>query len=386
MHEERLFRYACIITHSLLTRDGNQREIGGVQIYTDALCRVLQKRADRIFVLQSADISFRRELNATIEVIGVPGEPHVQEGGQELRHFYQQEFQRKMDLTIFAHVPWGDWSKGERSVAIHHGIYWDGFDTPRKSLIRKLQEYNVLRKFRRDRRVLRRVLRKVNKMVCVDLNFINWLRAYWPCENWEDKLVYVPNFGDPMEKTQLEMKLNLSREEIIVLLPRRFEIYRGMVLFAELVKEIHAQWPKVHFIFAGHGSQKAKLEQILKDCPNSSIVHKSYVQIMEEYNKADIVVVPSLWSEGTSLACIEGMCHGAAMLVTNVGGLGNLIVPDYNGVIVSPTKSAIRCGLEKLLSCVELRKNLARQGYNMAVNSFSRAVWESRMDEVFVNL
>jgi glycosyltransferase involved in cell wall biosynthesis len=43
-----------------------------------------------------------------------------------------------------------------------------------------------------------------------------------------------------------------------------------------------------------------------------------------------------LWSEGTSLACIEAIAAGLPVVCSPVGGLGNLVVPDFNGVIAHP--------------------------------------------------
>jgi len=55
-----------------------------------------------------------------------------------------------------------------------------------------------------------------------------------------------------------------------------------------------------------------------------------------EYEKAHIIAVPTIFSDGTSLSCIEGMLHGCVPVVTDVGGLANLVIPEYNALIVRP--------------------------------------------------
>jgi glycosyltransferase involved in cell wall biosynthesis len=63
--------------------------------------------------------------------------------------------------------------------------------------------------------------------------------------------------------------------------------------------------------------------------------------MFDRYVDVDVAVVPTLWSEGTSLAAVEAICAGVPVVATAVGGLGNLVVPEFNGVIVRPEAAAI---------------------------------------------
>ena len=96
----------------------------------------------------------------------------------------------------------------------------------------------------------------------------------------------------------------------------------------------------------------------------------------------DIVVVPSLGSEGTSLSVAEGMGAGCAVVATNVGGITNMIIDGYNGLLVMPTAAALTTALERVIADPELRQALGSKAYETAVRSFSLEVWEAKWRQV----
>ena len=52
-------------------------------------------------------------------------------------------------------------------------------------------------------------------------------------------------------------------------------------------------------------------------------------EMNKAYQNADITLIPSLYSEGTSLSCIEAMACGNAVIATRIGGLSDLIINDF---------------------------------------------------------
>ena len=67
------------------------------------------------------------------------------------------------------------------------------------------------------------------------------------------------------------------------------------------------------------------------------------------HRRHDIAVVPSLASEGTTFAVAEAMAAGCSVIATHVGGVTNMIVHNYNGLLVSPDAAALVAGLETLI-------------------------------------
>jgi len=97
------------------------------------------------------------------------------------------------------------------------------------------------------------------------------------------------------------------------------------------------------------------------------------------YQEADIVVMPSL-VEATSLACLEAMASGCAVVASRVGGLAELIEDGFDGLLVEPADPAqIADAVCKLLSEHDLRRHLGRKARQKVVKHFS---WRAQARKV----
>lgn len=67
------------------------------------------------------------------------------------------------------------------------------------------------------------------------------------------------------------------------------------------------------------------------------------------YKNADITLIPTIYSEGTSLSCLEAMACGNFVIATNIGGLTNLIINNYNGILINPDKNELKQALKNAL-------------------------------------
>jgi glycosyltransferase involved in cell wall biosynthesis len=53
-----------------------------------------------------------------------------------------------------------------------------------------------------------------------------------------------------------------------------------------------------------------------------------------EYPKHDLSVVPSIASEGLSLSMLESFASGVPCVGTDVGGIPNALINNYNGLMI----------------------------------------------------
>ncbi len=70
-------------------------------------------------------------------------------------------------------------------------------------------------------------------------------------------------------------------------------------------------------------------------CPGFEAVylgHLDYDATDELFAQSDIVVVPSRWPEPLGAVALEAMAAGAAVVASQVGGLGDIIVHGRNGL------------------------------------------------------
>ncbi|MDD3062872.1 MAG: glycosyltransferase family 4 protein [Massilibacteroides sp.] len=83
--------------------------------------------------------------------------------------------------------------------------------------------------------------------------------------------------------------------------------------------------------FYGNNTDKTtyikKLQNIAEQNKNRIVFtgHKPYTDIPKLLKSADISVIPSIWEEPFALTCIESMACGLPLIVTNSGGISELI-------------------------------------------------------------
>jgi glycosyltransferase involved in cell wall biosynthesis len=67
---------------------------------------------------------------------------------------------------------------------------------------------------------------------------------------------------------------------------------------------------------------------------NSSIQFKgSFTSIEQVYNSIDLLILPSLW-EGLPFVILESMSFGVPVIASDVGGISEVVIPNYNGHLV----------------------------------------------------
>ena len=86
------------------------------------------------------------------------------------------------------------------------------------------------------------------------------------------------------------------------------------------------------------------------------------------YRRADVIVYPSSVEEPFGLAMLEAMASGKPIVVTNSGGMPEIIQNDVNGYVVPKgNHEALANKIIKLLSCEKLGQQLGKKGIRISV-------------------
>jgi glycosyltransferase involved in cell wall biosynthesis len=141
---------------------------------------------------------------------------------------------------------------------------------------------------------------------------------------------------------------------------------------------------ELHITFTGEVVQGAEVCEVfqywLSRHPMKERIHHQALAFDEmpgAYQHANLVVIPTIFSEGTSLSCLEAMSCGVPVVATNVGGLNDLIVDGFNGRLVQPTVESLVTALSELLHSEEQRERLGRQARETA-KAYDLSLWRQR--------
>lgn len=337
-----------------LAPDGSGKELtGGMERYCRDLARLMRKSGYSVTVIQKSHRSFEIEYEPGITVIGV--ETALTVRGHITYYMRVREMVSENAPVIYVSQDLCLGSYFKNAVAVNHGIWWHGdFSWKKKIMVRWHQ---------------RRMLDWLRAIICVDTNYINWLHAEFPNRvAWRHKLSYICNYADT-EVFNASNRLPLDpKKRLSIVFPRRMmgavleDEPRGGLLLLEAMKRFKIRNSSVAFTLRMVG-RGALTEQLRLWCQKNDLVQE--VEFFEArfddmpavYRNADIVVVPSTGTEGTSLSAIEGMCSGATIVVSHIGGLANIVVDGLTGYISDLSIESLCAAIERaMLSPISFRE------------------------------
>lgn len=340
----------------------NGISIGGTQRYSLDLGKLFYKIGFEVIFITKANKDTKIIYDDWATIISIKS-PFGSKGNiQFSKSVYQYCKEIEPDLVCYSdlQIAWPYCYRN--SFALQHGIAWDNPHERLKSFPNK--------------RIYRSAIRNLKKVICVDTNFINWLRERETEGFANDKLVYIPNYADE-RIFEYKYKEYSNKEEKVLFFPRRFVKHRGFELFMDTCNLLINKGYNISPLLAFESFRR---DDFVKEYPQYShskfnVVHPDFSEIANLYSKAYLTLVPSLWSEGTSLSAMESISCGCPVIVSDVGGLGNIVIPHFNGLIIPPTKVAFTDALEHLINNVDKRNEMARNCQHLKY-SCSKTRWE----------
>lgn len=291
--------------------------------------------------------------------------------------FRTRDLVKASDVCCYASCEDGFPFFAKRSFGIQHGIWWD---KPYGSFVTRI----LVSQFQFWR--LAALCKSAARVVCVDTNVINWLRLHGSAgHKAAEKCTYLPNYLDtavfpPPSNSLIKARFH-SRHLIYV---RRFERPRGALLFVEICKLLRDRGFKFSASMIGWGNEKATVSKLIEKYGLKEIIQIAEVHfetVSDVLRTATIAIVPTIYSEGTSLSCIEAIGMGIPVVTTDVGGLGNLVIPGFNGYIVKASAAQLATSVQTALSNLDHYMRLATNCVQMR-DMFAFGRWRENVIQI----
>ncbi|MCX7698327.1 MAG: glycosyltransferase family 4 protein [Candidatus Goldbacteria bacterium] len=350
--------YLPIVTNNFLKEKINNHFYGGNEKYIIYLLRLMNKINKKGIVFQFSKNFFKKTIFNDNIVIGVGiDSDHFYEGTKIIQRLVTENF----NFCIYSPYQMKFNPEGF-SIGISHGLYNDfpgnyqNWIDNNKFYLEKIMNHNII--------------------VSVDTATLNWLRAL----NFYAfmKCIYIPNFVD---LDYFNFKPGKDKKENIILFPRSLYEPRGIEIFLEAINNFLIKNKNYKIYLCGEKVDKRifnKINSFKKRFYNNLFVKKfSFEKIRDIYKKSKIVVVPSLHSEGTSLSLLEAMSCGCVPIATWVGGLTDIIINNYNGLLIKPTAEEIFEALKNLVNNDKKYKKMQKNAKE-TVREFSLKFWEKK--------
>jgi glycosyltransferase involved in cell wall biosynthesis len=128
----------------------------------------------------------------------------------------------------------------------------------------------------------------------------------------------------------------------------------------------------------------ASLVEELGLTPHVRFVRASYAEMPQLYERADIVVYPTLGAEPYGLVPVEAMSCGRPIIASRSGGIPETVIDGVTGYIVPVgDANALADRLAELISCPHLARRLGSAGRRHARNNFDAERYVSTILEDF---
>ena len=122
-----------------------------------------------------------------------------------------------------------------------------------------------------------------------------------------------------------------------------------------------------HLTIIGDGPQKPLLHDLVSYYNLVSLTHFSGFlkgkDLVDELNRHEIMVIPSLWNEPFGVVALEGLACGCAMLASDGGGLPDAVGPA--GLLFKRgNQQDLNTKLKMLVSDSSLRRDLRQNAHH----------------------
>ena len=201
--------------------------------------------------------------------------------------------------------------------------------------------------------------------------------------------VDLSKFVPPADRKLAKSEVGLLPDALVVGVVAHLTAKKGHKWFLDAVAPLLRTFPSLQILFLGEGEERANLrEQVgaLK-LENRVIFAGFHPDVVPWMSAMDVLVLPPIAKEGFGRVLVEAGAMSVPVIGTDVGGIGEVIVPGETGFVVAPgDASALQTALSALLDDAELREKMGAAGRQRALNEFSQERMVEQTESVYREL
>src|SRR6266699_1313029 len=205
-------------------------------------------------------------------------------------------------------------------------------------------------------------LRASDITIVLNTSVQRWIKQY------KNEVYYLPN-GVDLELFDKPPKQETSNYNLLFL--GRLEKIKGVESLIQAIPFIIKVFPQTTLTIVGDGGNKTDLFNLTKNLQlEKHIQFTGWVEHKDldtYYEKASLVVVPSIVADAFPLVILEAMSAGRPVIGTNIGGIPEIIDDKVDGYLVEPENpEQIADKVIKLFQEANLLKELGRNARKKA--------------------
>ena len=196
----------------------------------------------------------------------------------------------------------------------------------------------------------------------------------------------------PANKAEARRQIGLLPDLPVLLMVARINHWKGHDLLLEAVAQLHASGQQdFQLVLLGSAAPRQekmllRLQALVAASPAAHCIHVRdfAANTADYYRAADCLVVPSRAPEPFGRVAIEAMAFGVPVVAADHGGLTEIVINAYTGLLFAPNDAHALCSaLAEILAHQDRRARWGRNGYQRQQALFSLRAYANAMTAVF---
>lgn len=180
--------------------------------------------------------------------------------------------------------------------------------------------------------------------------------------NKSEETVIYNGIGKEFLDTRMHKRTRIEQKKCKIIFIGRVTKVKGVDLLINAIKDLKDKNYNIQLTIVGDGEEKENLERLTKELGlgNEVIFVGRQKNVIDWLDDSDIFVYPSVWQEAFGISVVEAMARGCIPIVSDHGGLPEIVDDKINGYIVRNLSSK---SLSKVIKeCVD--KEIKGKGIN----------------------
>lgn len=200
------------------------------------------------------------------------------------------------------------------------------------------------------------------------------------------KVVVIPNHVDLVRFHPCVPPVTITPRTNMILVARNLNVARGVYLIPEVARALRKHRSDFKFWITGTGPLAPYLSRkISEDDLNDEVRllgHIPHADLPAYYTASSVVLIPSIFSEGTSFAALEAMACGRPVLMTDVGGLREIGENGVSKIVIPADPVQIARTIDALLDDAAAMKSIGDAAREYVSQHHSKEAWERKWAQI----
>lgn len=198
--------------------------------------------------------------------------------------------------------------------------------------------------------------------------------------------VYAENYGKHLASAEVRRKMGDGDPQLLFV--GRFSRHKGIEDLIRAMPGIRARLPGARLALVGFGPEERRLKASIAASGAAQAVtvvgRVAREAVPVWFASADLVVLPSVKTEGLGVVLLEALASGTPIVGTNIGGIPDIIEDGETGLLCrSGDPADLARAVITLTTDHDLQQRTIRNGRRLVVSEFSWPRIAERLDSLF---